>query len=166
MNSTENGIYKLRERQWAKNALLLMPIYTWQTGKLQLWRNALKNQHNTSDFWMIYGGIWDHSEEDFKELIQTLNNHHKSQKVKYELKDSSINFLDTTTYKGPGFPDQRTLDIKVFFKPTDTHALLHKKVIIPVILLEVLCNLNFWDLREFAPNKQRKKKRPKPYLES
>ncbi len=75
------------------------------------------------DIW----GIWDHSEDDFKDFIQTLNNHHKSIKVKYEPKDSSSNFLDTTTYKGPGFPDQRTLDIKVFFKPTDTHALLHKK---------------------------------------
>lgn len=35
-------------------------------------------------------------------------------------------FLDTTTFKGPDFTETGTLDIRVFVKPTDTHALLHK----------------------------------------
>lgn len=37
-----------------------------------------------------------------------------------------MDFLDTTTFKGPDFEKTRHLDIKVFFKPTDTHALLHR----------------------------------------
>lgn len=35
------------------------------------------------DIW----GIWDHSEEDLKDFIETQNNHHRSIKLKYELQD-------------------------------------------------------------------------------
>lgn len=75
------------------------------------------------DIW----GTWPYSEQDFKEFIEILNNHHRSIKVKYSLNLQSIDFLDTTTFKGPTFDTSGSLDIKVFFKDTDTHALLHKK---------------------------------------
>ena len=35
-----------------------------------------------------------------------------------------MDFLDTTTFKGDDFPTSHQLDVKVFFKETDTHALL------------------------------------------
>ena len=37
-----------------------------------------------------------------------------------------MDFLDTTTFKGPTFSNTNQLDIKVFFKTTDTHSLLYK----------------------------------------
>lgn len=40
--------------------------------------------------------------------------------------DNSINFLDIEIYKGLQFEDSGKLDTKVFFKPTDTHQLLHQ----------------------------------------
>ena len=71
-------------------------------------------------------GIWPYSEEDFKEFINTLNTHHRSITIKYVLSAEKIDFLDVTVFKGPDFGTSQKLDLKVFFKPTDTHALLHK----------------------------------------
>ena len=74
------------------------------------------------DIW----GVWPHSREDFSAFVNILNSHHNSIKVKYVLSDSSMDFLDTTTFKGVDFPTSHCLDVKVFFKETDTHALLHR----------------------------------------
>lgn len=72
-------------------------------------------------------GIWTHSENDFTEFVQTLNKHHASIQLDPVLHDFEVHFLDVTVYKGRNFLDTRKLDTKVFFKPTDTHALLHKR---------------------------------------
>lgn len=74
------------------------------------------------DIW----GVWCYSKEDFEEFLGILNSHDPSIKLKYVMDDKSIDFLDTTVYKGPSFDLSGTLDIKVFFKETDTHALLYK----------------------------------------
>lgn len=71
-------------------------------------------------------GVWEGMEGDWLECVHTLNKHQPSIQVKYELKPDRIDFLDTTVYKGPGVLDTSRLDVKVFFKPTDTHALLHR----------------------------------------
>lgn len=74
------------------------------------------------DIW----GIWTKSEEEFWEFTQILNNHNSSIRLKTVIDKQSIDFLDTTVFKGPNFGKTSKLDIKVFFKNTDTHALLHK----------------------------------------
>lgn len=79
------------------------------------------------DIW----GTWTHSLEEFKHFIQILNTHHSTITVKYTTHNEQIDFLDTTTYKGPSFHQTHTLDTKVFFKDTDTHALLHKDSLHP-----------------------------------
>lgn len=73
------------------------------------------------DIW----GIWHHSEQDFEGFLNTLNGHNAS-KLKSTFHKTKIDFLDTTTFKGPNFLTDHRLDVKVFFKPTDTHALLFK----------------------------------------
>lgn len=55
--------------------------------------------------------------------MNTLNQHHPSIKVKWELKQDTIDILDTTTYK---YEEMGRLDVRVFFKNIDSHALLHK----------------------------------------
>lgn len=70
--------------------------------------------------------IWTHSMEEFDEFIRVLNTHHNSITVKCVTSKEHIDFLDTTVYKGPDFNNSGRLDLKVFFKETDTHALLHK----------------------------------------
>ena len=69
--------------------------------------------------------MWPHPREDFTAFVDILNAHHASIKVKYVLHETSMDFLDTTTFKGDDFPTSHQLDVKVFFKQTDTHALLH-----------------------------------------
>ena len=73
------------------------------------------------DIW----GIWQHTEEDFRNFVMTLNAHHPTIKLKATTNYSTIDFLDVTTFKGPHFTATKRLDTKVFFKPTDSHALLH-----------------------------------------
>lgn len=71
-------------------------------------------------------GIWTHSEEDFEKFVKTLNEHHPSIQLDPTLHDLEVHFLDVTIYKGPNFHNTKKLDTKVYFKPTDTHALLHR----------------------------------------
>jgi len=95
----------------------------WETSALAIChKKPLHYYRFLDDIW----GIWAHSEQDFEVFLRTLNNHNASIKLKSCFNQNSIDFLDTTTFKGPDFQSRRTLDIKVFFKPTDTHALLFK----------------------------------------
>ena len=71
--------------------------------------------------------IWQHDISLFSDFIDTLNSHHPSIKVKYIIDPLQIHFLDTTVF----FDRSNNLSYsqlltKVYFKTTDTHALLHK----------------------------------------
>ena len=70
--------------------------------------------------------IWPHSRTEFDTFFQILNNHHPSIKLKSTISNHSIDFLDITIFKGNSFNTTGTLDTKMYFKPTDTHELLHK----------------------------------------
>ena len=70
--------------------------------------------------------VWQHSLDDFNQFLQILNSHKETIKLKATIDSESIDFLDVTIFKGPRFQQENILDTKVFFKPTDTHELLHK----------------------------------------
>lgn len=95
----------------------------WETSALaKCNKKPIQYLRFLDDIW----GIWPYSEADFEEFLVILNNHNASIKLKSNINRNSIDFLDTTTFKGPNFQKNHILDIKVFFKPTDTHALLFK----------------------------------------
>lgn len=71
-------------------------------------------------------GIWQHGREEFEHFIEMVNTHHKNITVKYSTNDNAITFLDTTVFRGDSLQNSSTLKIKVYFKDTDTHSLLHK----------------------------------------
>lgn len=71
-------------------------------------------------------GIWKGTREEFDQFVEILNSHDPSIKLKVQISKDSIDFLDTTIFRGPKFNEKHKLDIKVFFKNTDTHALLQK----------------------------------------
>lgn len=68
--------------------------------------------------------VWQHGHEKFNDFLHQLNNHAPPIKFKAEVHQFSVDYLDTTVFKDPDNPLK--LLTKVFFKPTDTHQLLHK----------------------------------------
>lgn len=95
----------------------------WETSALRACKKQpLHYYRYLDDIW----GVWEHSQEDFDEFLNTMNNHNQHIKLKACTDPNKVDFLDTTTFKGIDFHNKHTLDIKVFFKETDTHALLHK----------------------------------------
>jgi len=95
----------------------------WETSALSSCQKTPEHYFRyLDDIW----GVWSHSKEDFDSFVTTLNNHNKSISLKYITSYTSVDFLDTTTFKGINFHNTHQLDAKVFFKETDTHALLHK----------------------------------------
>lgn len=96
----------------------------WEASALaECHRRPLHYFRYLDDIW----GVWTHSEDEFRDFEASLNNHNPSITLKSTISFESVDFLDTTTYKGPDFNSSHKLDIKVFFKETDTHALLHKR---------------------------------------
>ena len=71
--------------------------------------------------------IWDHSVEDFDKFFHTLNTAHPNITLKSNVQKKQLEFLDVLVYKGHRFQAEGLFDTKVYFKPTDSHALLHKK---------------------------------------
>lgn len=95
----------------------------WEKAALQKCpKQPLSYLRFLDDIW----GIWTHTKKDFNQFVEILNNHHPSIKLTPTLHESEINFLDTTTYKGPLFQNTGLLDIRIYFKPTDSHALLYR----------------------------------------
>ena len=68
--------------------------------------------------------IWTHGIVKFYEFLDVLNSHHPTINLKATISETEVNFLDTTVYKP--CPSSDTLYTRVYFKPTDTHALLNK----------------------------------------
>lgn len=116
------GIFfsKLRAQLWERKLHPLMPTYSWKSGNPQHCRNALCYCRYLDDI------MWTHSEQEFRAFLRTLNSHNPSIKLKSTCHTSSVDFLDTTTFKRTHFHITHKSDIKVFFNPTDTHALLYK----------------------------------------
>jgi len=71
-------------------------------------------------------GIWTHTTEEFKTFTDILNSHHPSIKITSETNSKEINFLDVVTFKNLDFEVTGRLSSKVYFKPTDSHNLLHQ----------------------------------------
>lgn len=62
------------------------------------------------DIWRI----WNHQREDFEVFLSILNNHKSSIKLKAIIDSISVDFLDTTTYKGPNLSRIHELDINIY----------------------------------------------------
>lgn len=55
-----------------------------------------------------------------------MNDHHASIKVEATTNETETNILDII-FKGLDFRQIGTLDTRMYFKPTDSHSLLHRK---------------------------------------
>lgn len=71
-------------------------------------------------------GLWPHTLEQFDTFVNILNTHHPSITVKHDIHPTQVHFLDTTVFFEHIDAAHKKLLTKVYFKETDTHALLHK----------------------------------------
>ena len=71
-------------------------------------------------------GIWTHDYDKYRVFLDILNSHQNCVKLTSVTSKQSIDFLDTTIFKGERFISNGLLDSKVYFKPTYTHQLLYK----------------------------------------
>lgn len=95
----------------------------WETEALaSCSKRPLHYYRYLDDIW----GVWEHTKEEFYHFLDKLNQHSDSIKLTATLSNDTIDFLDTTTFKGPNFNQTHKLDIKVFFKETDSHSLLYR----------------------------------------
>ncbi|PWA28398.1 hypothetical protein CCH79_00015971 [Gambusia affinis] len=62
-------------------------------------KRPLHHYRYLDDIW----GVWSHSEEEFNRFLHTLNTHNASIKLKSSTSLTAVDFLDTTTFKGPDF---------------------------------------------------------------
>lgn len=69
--------------------------------------------------------IWPGSETQLRSMLTRLNSHHDTIKFTFEISDHTATFLDTTIYKGPRFRDKRVMDVKPYFKDTNSFQYLH-----------------------------------------
>ena len=69
--------------------------------------------------------FWAHGFAKFIKFFSLLDNHDPCIKLTFTYNLNSIDFLDITIYKGLQFQLSGLLDTRVYFKPTDSHELLH-----------------------------------------
>lgn len=111
-----NSYHKLREQPWAKMLHLPMSTFFWPNRRQQSGFLAW----TTFDLWLFiqHLGHFGHIGESVLFILflvfVILNNHNPSIKLKSILSLAAVDFLCTTTFKGPGFHDSCKLDIKVF----------------------------------------------------
>ena len=74
------------------------------------------------DGFMIFNG----NVNDINEFFNLANNHHRFLKFTHEISQTAITFLDVNIYKGKRFFNDSILDMKTYFKPTNSFLYLHR----------------------------------------
>ena len=71
--------------------------------------------------------LWDTNKEDIDQFIEHANSCHPTIKFTAEVSQTETTFLDTTVYKEERFKNERILDVRTHFKPTETFQYTHFK---------------------------------------
>ena len=69
--------------------------------------------------------LWNINKEEINPFIELANSYHPTIKFTAEISDKEITFLDTCVYKGERFKKESILDVRTYFKPTETFQYTH-----------------------------------------
>ena len=69
--------------------------------------------------------LWNLNKEEITAFIELANNYHPTIKFTAEISDTEITFLDTCVYKGERFKEESILNVRTYFKPTETFQYTH-----------------------------------------
>ena len=115
--------YKPKAPLWPKNTHPPLLTFSCITGNIKPFRLLITLLHFGKRYIDDIFGIWRHSEDQLHTFIQHLNSINPNIKVSITHNLHSINFLDCNVFKN----HSKTFNKSFFFKPTDTHKLLHPK---------------------------------------
>ena len=90
--------------------------------------------------------LWDTTLEEINLFISKANKFHPTVKFKPEMAEKEINFLDTTIFKAERFYNGSVLDVRTYFKATETfqYALSLHLFIMMMCLPQLEGTLVFW----------------------
>jgi hypothetical protein len=91
--------------------------------KFEKYHNIYFYGRYCDDGFLIYHG----NENEIKTLFAIANGHHPLLKFTYEYAQTSMNFLDVNVYKGKTFENNAILDLKTYFKSTNSFMYLHQE---------------------------------------
>ena len=74
------------------------------------------------DGFIIFHG----SKEEIELFFEIANRYHQFVKFTYNISQTHTDFLDLHVFKGSRFAENRTLDLKTYFKPTNSFLYLHR----------------------------------------
>ena len=64
--------------------------------------------------------MWDTNKEEIEHFIEQANSYHPTIKFTAEVSQLETTFLDTIVYKGERFEKEPILDVRTYYKPTET----------------------------------------------
>ena len=88
-------------------------------------------------------GVWPGTRAQLTKFQEFLNSLILGIKVTFTVRTHIIEFLDTQMYKHYDSEGRCTLQTKVYFKPTDTHQLLHRTSFHPTHTFDSIINCQF-----------------------
>ena len=87
-------------------------------------RAILRQSNTTPIFWKRFIddiiSMWDTSRDKIEEFLLKANSFHPTIKFTPEISETETIFLDTIVYKGDKFLKESILDVRTYFKPTET----------------------------------------------
>ena len=91
-------------------ALVETEIIERSSKKLLIWKRYIDDVSSLRNL----------NKEEITAFIELANNYHPTIKFTAEISDTEITFLDTCVYKGERFKEESILDVRTYFKPTET----------------------------------------------
>ena len=123
MYSTASTTYKRKDVRWAQNAHHHTPTYLWVLLKNVIYiPGSYTKREYFLDTSMICSSFGEEQRNELQTFLEEINEVHPTIKFDYETSKTEIHFLDITIYKD----SNGKLATKVFTKPTDRHAYLHR----------------------------------------
>ena len=115
---------KSAERPWAKSLRRRWPTFISAIWMIKQDRATTAHRKITSGFWMTFF-TWSGTAQQLRNFESFLNTIIPGITITLNTRHTCIEFLDTLIYKQFHNNGSATLNTKVYFKPTDTHQLLH-----------------------------------------
>ena len=112
------------EQCQAQNAVTFWCFKSWDIfSKFKKYHNIYFYGRYRDDGFLIYHG----NENEIKTIFAIANGHHSLLQFTFEYAQTPINFLDVNVYKGKRFKNNATLDLKTYFKPTNSFMYPHRE---------------------------------------